>query len=164
MSGTDTCDCGCQRHATCWDYAPLIDVFRRVPGLDAVRFTGRTASEWLAGLQHRCSSDEVLFERWYEAVVLRFLHILSRHPRVPDNHYCIELAVPPLVSILADAILGLGLKRASVGQWLATLLAFTGEGIKPEDLEESENADRVAALFDAWFKWSKRAGQWHKFY
>lgn len=90
------------RHATCWDYAPLIDVFRREPGLDAYRFTGRTASEWLADLQRRCSSDEVLFERWYEAVVLRFLHILSRHPRVPDNHYCIELAVPPLVSILPD--------------------------------------------------------------
>ncbi len=35
--------------ATCWDYAPLIDVVRREPGFDAHRFTGKTASESVVG-------------------------------------------------------------------------------------------------------------------
>lgn len=116
--------------ATCWDYAPLIDVVRREPGFDAHRFTGKTASEWLADLQRRRSPDEMRFKRWYEAVVQRFLQTLARRPRVPDNHYCIELAVPPLVSTLPNAILGLGLKRASVEQWLATLPVLWTKGMQ----------------------------------
>ncbi len=123
--------------ATCWDYAPLIDVVWCEPGLDTHRFTGRTASEWLADLRGRHSPDETRFKRWYEAVVQHFLQTLARRPRVPDNHYCIELAVPPLVSSLPNTIRELGLKRASVDQWLATLRALTGKGIKPEELDES---------------------------
>lgn len=123
--------------ATCWDYAPLIDVVRREPGFDAHRFTGLTASEWLADLQRRKSPDELRFKRWYETVIQRFLETLARRPRVPDNQYCIELAAPPLVSSLPSSIRGLGLKRASVEQWLATLRALTGKGIKQEELEES---------------------------
>jgi len=125
------------KRATCWDYAPLIDVVRREPGFDVHRFTGKTASEWLAALQRQHSPDELRFKRWYEAVIQRFLETLARRPRVPENHYCIELAVPPLVSSLPSAIRGLGLMRASVEQWLATLRALTGKGIKPEELDES---------------------------
>ena len=132
--------------ATCWDYAPLIDVVRREPGFDAHRFTGKTASEWLADLQRRRSPDEMRFKRWYEAVVQRFLQTLARRPRVPDNHYCIELAVPPLVSSLPNSIRELGLKRASVEQWLATLRALTGKGVKLEELDESGVLVRLKRL------------------
>lgn len=123
--------------ARCWDYAPLIDVVRREPGFDTYRFTGRTASEWLTDLQRRGSPDEVRFARWYESVVQRFLDPLARRPRVPDNHYCIEMAAPPFVASLPGAIRALGLRRASAGQWIATLRALTGKGIKPEELDES---------------------------
>ncbi|MFO1264934.1 MAG: hypothetical protein U1E84_16660 [Rhodoferax sp.] len=123
--------------ATCWDYAPLIDVVRREPGFKVHCFSGRTVAEWLADLQRQRSPDELRFKRWYEALVQCFMQRLARGQRVPDNHYCIELAVPPLVSTLPNAILGLGLKRASIEQWLATLRALTGKGVKPEELHES---------------------------
>ena len=31
--------------ASCWDFAPLVDVVRREPGFDAHRFTGKTAAQ-----------------------------------------------------------------------------------------------------------------------
>ena len=123
--------------ATCWDYAPLIDVVRREPGIDAHRFTGKSASEWMFELRSHRSPDEARFRQWYESVVGRFLQTLARRPRVPDNHYCIELATPPLVSSLPDVIRGLGLMRANVAHWSATLRAISSKGIKPEELDES---------------------------
>jgi len=131
------------RTATCWDYAPLIDVVRREPGIDAHQFTGKSASEWVSDLRSQRSPDEARFRRWYESVVRRFLQVLARRPRVPANHYCIELATPPRVSSLPAVIRGLGLKRANVAQWSATLSALTGKGIKPEELEASRVLVRV---------------------
>ena len=132
--------------ATCWDYAPLIDVVRHEPGFDVHRFTGKTASEWLADLQSRRSPEEMRFRRWYESVVQHSLQTLERRPRVPDNHYCIALAAPPLVSSLPNVIRGLGLKRASVEQWLGTLRALTGKGIKQEELDESGALVRLGQM------------------
>ena len=82
--------------ANCWDYAPLIDVVIREPGFDVARFTGKTVSQWLADWQARESPHCERFMAWYEGLVNRFLATLARRPRVPDNHYSIELAVLPL--------------------------------------------------------------------
>lgn len=123
--------------ATCWDYAPLVDVIRREPGFDAHRFTGKTAAQWMTELRESRSIEAARFKQWYEAVINHFLQTLARRPRVPDNHYCIELAEVPWVSSLQMAIQGLGLKKASVDQWLATLSGMAGKGIKSEELEES---------------------------
>lgn len=134
------------KSATCWDYAPLIDVVRREPGFKAHRFTGRTASEWIDDLQGRHSSDEQRFKRWYEGAVQLRLESLARRPRVPDNHYCIELATPPLISSLPVSIRALGLRRASVEQWSATLGALTGKGVKLEELDEAGILARLQRL------------------
>jgi hypothetical protein len=134
------------KSATCWEYGPLIDVVRREPGIDVYRFTGGSASEWLAELQRQRSPDEARFKQWYEAVVQRYLDVLARRPRVPDNQYCIELAAPPLFSNLPNAIRGLGLKRATSVQWLATLRALTGKGLKPEELDQSGVLARIELL------------------
>jgi hypothetical protein len=134
------------KSATCWDYAPLIDVVRREPGFKAHRFTGRTASEWIDDLQGRHSSDQQRFKRWYEGAVQQRLETLARRPRVPDNHYCIELATPPLISSLPVSIRALGLRRASVEQWSATLGALTGKGVKLEELDEAGILIRLQRL------------------
>lgn len=53
--------------ATCWDYAPLIDVVYREPGFADHHFTGRTAAQWLADLRESCSPEDDRFRRWYES-------------------------------------------------------------------------------------------------
>jgi len=123
--------------ATCWDYAPLIDVMQREAGFEVDRFTGRSAAQWLAELRDRSSPDFERFRIWYEVAIHRLLDSLSRRPRVPDNHYCTELAAPPLTSSLPERISALGLKRASAEQWSATLRALTGKGVKQEELDMS---------------------------
>jgi hypothetical protein len=134
------------KSANCWDYAPLIDVVRQEPGFNAYRFTGRTAAEWIDDLLERHSPDAPLFKRWYESAVQQRLESLVRRPRVPDNHYCIELATPPLVSSLRSSVSALNLRRASVAQWSATLGALTGKGIKPEELDEAGVLVRLQRL------------------
>lgn len=123
--------------STCWDYAPLIDVVRKEPGFDRLFFTGKTAAQWLSDLQIHQSPDHQRFRQWYEAVVNRHLDSLKRRQRVPDNHYCIVIASPPLESSLPRLVRELGLKRSSAGQWLGTLRSLVTKGIKPEELEES---------------------------
>lgn len=133
--------------ANCWDYAPLVDVVRREPGFDDHRFTGKTAAQWLVELRERRAAPEVdRFSRWYEATVNSVLHALAVHPRVPDNHYCIELGTPPLRSCLPDLIRSLGLKRAGVEQWSASLRSLTGKGVKPEELQGCGVLTRLAHL------------------
>lgn len=78
--------------ATCWDYASLIDVVRKDPGSAAYRFTGKTASQWMAELRARCATEYEIFRESYEATVTRQLDALNRRPRLPDNHYCAEIA------------------------------------------------------------------------
>ncbi|MFM0217796.1 hypothetical protein [Paraburkholderia caledonica] len=136
------------KQASCWDYASLLDVICKEPGFDTFRFTGKTAAEWLADLRHRSASEQSSFRQWYESIVTQHLGELARRPRVPDNQYCIELAVPSLDSSLPRLICNSGLKRASVGQWLATLRSLTAKGLKPEELEKSgvlERLGRIAA-------------------
>ncbi|MGF6807425.1 hypothetical protein OKW30_002551 [Paraburkholderia sp. Clong3] len=131
--------------ASCWDYASLLDVIYKEPGFDTYRFTGKTADQWIADLRHRSVPDQSRFLRWYESIVTRYLGELERRPRVPDNHYCVELAVPPLESSLPRLICDSGLKRASVRQWLATLKSLTTKGLKLEELLESGVLERLRA-------------------
>jgi hypothetical protein len=123
--------------STCWDYAPLIDIVRKEPGFDKLFFTGKTAAQWLCDLQIHRSPDYQRFRQWYAAVVDRQLDALKKRQRVPDNHYCIEIASPPLKSSLPRLVRELGLKRSSAGQWLGTLRTLVTKGVKPEELEES---------------------------
>lgn len=134
--------------ANCWDYAPLIDVTRREPGFGIHRFTGQSAAQWLAELKDRQFPEHARAMHWYESVVDSVLATLARRPRVPDNHYCIELAAPPLHSSLPRVISKLGLRRASAGQWQATLRALTGKGIKAEELDASGVLTRLGQLTD----------------
>ena len=131
---------------TCWDYAPLIDVTRREPGFDSYHFTGKTASQWMADLRNHRVLDYIHFKQWYKSIANQSLAVLDRHPRVPDNHYCIELAVPPIQSSLLKMIGQLSLKRASVEQWSATIKSLTGKGLKQEELETSGVLTRLQRL------------------
>ncbi|MDE1181486.1 hypothetical protein [Paraburkholderia sp.] len=123
--------------ATCWDYAALIDVIRKDPGSGQYRYTGKTTAQWIADLRSRHAPEYDHFRERYEYVVGRQLGVLARRPRVPDNHYCIELAVPPLKAKLPRMIRATGLRRASVAQWTTTITALTGKGLKKEELETS---------------------------
>jgi hypothetical protein len=134
------------KSANCWDYAPLVDIIRRETGFKDHRFTGKTAAQWLSDLQIQHSPDYQRFKDWYEAVLNCFLDSLKNRPRIPDNHYCIEVAMPPLESSLPRLVRELKLKRSSVGQWLATLQSLTNKGIKPEELEESGVLTRLQRL------------------
>lgn len=134
------------KSATCWDYAALIDVVRYEPGFETHRFTGKTALQWMTDLRIRNQLDEGRFKRWYEQVIHRVLETLARRPRVPDNHYCVELAAPPLKSSLTGFIHALGLKRASVEQWRAPLQGLTLRGLKPKELKESGVVIRLQHL------------------
>ncbi len=123
--------------AACWDYAPLIDVVRREPGFDRYRFAGKSAAQWLADLRARRSPERDRFRQWYEGAFSRHAAAFAARPRIPDNHYCIELAAPPWVSSLALRLGQAGPERAPVAQWLGTLRALVGKGIKAEELEAS---------------------------
>ncbi len=132
------------KSATCWDYAQLVDVVRREPGFDAFRFTGKTAAQWLDDLRRSQSPEAARFKHWYTTAVNYHLQSLERRPRIPDNHYCIELAQLPWASSLQSAIGALGLKKAPVKQWIATLSGLAGKGIKPEELSESGVLTRLS--------------------
>ncbi|QIE30275.1 hypothetical protein [Caballeronia sp. SBC2] len=132
--------------ATCWDYASLIDVVRKDPGSGWYRFTGKTASQWMAELRARCATEYEIFRKSYEATVTRQLGVLNRRPRLPDNHYCAEIAIPPLRPSLPRLIHDLGLNRASVEQWLATLRALTRKRLKAEELEMSGILSRLSTM------------------
>ena len=132
--------------STCWDYAPLIDIVRREPGFEKLFFTGKTAAQWLTDLQIHSSPDYERFKQWYATVIDRQLDALTKRQRIPDNHYCIVIASPPLESSLPRLVRELGLKRSSVGQWLGTLRSLVIKGIKPEELEESGVLIRLQRL------------------
>ncbi|MFM0125961.1 MULTISPECIES: hypothetical protein [Paraburkholderia] len=141
--------------ATCWDYASLIDVVLRDPCTGAFRYTGKTAAQWMVDLRKQSTREYEHFCRRYESTVNRRLHALARRPREPDNHYCAELAVPPLRSSLPRLVRKTGLMRASAAQWSATLRSLTAKGLKPEELAMSgvldrlRGADRTAMLTQA---------------
>lgn len=133
---------------TCWEYASLLDVVVREPGIDEPRFTGKTAAEWLSDLQSTDAVEYPRFRRWYESIVNASMSVLAKQVRVPDNHYCIELAKPPFVSQLSGFIRNLALKRASARQWQATLRGLTTKGLKPEELEHSGVIARLENFSD----------------
>lgn len=132
--------------ATVWDYARLIDVVWIERGFHEPRFTGMSVAEWADALRKSRSPDLERFEAWVESLLSCLLERFSRWPRMPDNHFSHELASPPIVPVLPSAIQRLGLKRASVEQWLATLRAMAGKGTKPEELDESGVLVRLGRL------------------
>ena len=132
--------------ATCWDYAPLIDVVLREPGFDVARYTGKTVSQWLADWQAQESPHCEAFMAWYEGLVHRFLATLARRPRIPDNHYAIELAALPAQPTLPSMIRETRQKRATVEHWQATLSALPAKGLRAEELSESGALTRLRQL------------------
>lgn len=142
-----------QRHrltksATCWDYAPLLDVVRREHGFPTHRFTSKSAAEWVSDLRRRKSPELDRFAHWYETLVGHFLGELSKRPRIPDNLYSIEMTRPPVASSLPSMIRGLGLNRASAEQWAATLRSMSSKGVKPEELAKSGVLIRLETQFE----------------
>lgn len=130
-----------------WAFAPLIDVLRREPGLKTFQFTGLTVQQWLG----RLSGDVSAYQRFTDWVTITLqtnvaLEFFAKRPRVPDNHYCIELAKPPLHSSLFNAVESIGLRQATVHHWLGNLRALSGKGIKPEELNESGVMQRLEML------------------
>lgn len=126
-----------RRDATVWDYARLVDVTWNELGFPMPRFTGKTVAEWADDFRRNGSPDLERFEKWVESLFSRLLSGFSKRPRKPNNHFSLELAKPPLVPALPSMVRKLGLKRASAGQWAATLHAMIGKGAKPEELQES---------------------------
>lgn len=132
------------KDATVWDYARLIDVVFLEPGFKVPRFVGMTVAELVDALRKARSPDSERFEAWIESLLSCLHPRFSKWPRIPDNHFSHELAPPPIVPVLPSTIQRLGLKKASVGQWLATLRATASKGTKPEELEVSGVLVRLA--------------------
>lgn len=123
--------------ASCWDYAPLIDVVRPGASLNDHRYLGMCAEEWLAKLR-RCNLTEYEAARtWYESRVAQIRHKLDCRPRIPNKDYAVELPAPPMSAQLPSALIRTGLKRASVTQWLATIDGFMSNGLRAEELRLS---------------------------
>lgn len=120
--------------AGCWDYAPLIDLVVREPGAEGFRFAGRTVAEHLAFLRRRADLGIDRFIAWYERNLTPHLPALARRRRTPDNHYCIEVALLPLVAALPQLVRSVGPNRATPGQWSSSLQALTEKGTKREEL------------------------------
>ena len=132
--------------ATAWDYARLIDVVCLEPGFREPKFVGMTAAELADALRKGRSPDSDRFEAWIESLLSCMLPRFSKWPRIPDNHFSQELAPPPIVPVLPSTVQRLGLNRAGVGQWVATLRATVGKGTKPEELEESGILVRLGGM------------------
>lgn len=131
------------REAGCWDYAPLIDLVVREPGADLFRFAGRTVAEHLALLRRRADPSTERFVAWYERNLTPHLPVLARRRRIPDNHYCVEVAPLPLVAALPALVRSVGPNRATPGQWSSTLQALTEKGTKREELTLSGVLSRL---------------------
>lgn len=122
--------------ATAWDYAAILDIVERAPDGKGYRFLNRNVKEWLASLKE--SPEE--YERarhWYAALGSRICETMASHPRTPKPFYAFELARIPWTSLLVVAIRSLGLKRASVEQWINTIQSLSTKGIKPEEIEQA---------------------------
>lgn len=134
--------------AGCWDYAPLIDLVVREPGIDGHRFLGQTVAGRVAHLQRTNDPSLAHFMAWYERVITPHLAVLERRRRVPDNLYCVDVASLPFVSPLAAMVEAVGSSRATAEQWSASLLTMTEKGIKQEELILSGVLTRLARHSD----------------
>lgn len=118
-------------------YLPLIDMVRPGPHQNEVRYVGQTAEQWLAQMGRRGRDEELRALTWLNAWISAVRHKADRRPRIPENNFAADVAIPPIRSLLPDAIAALGLKRAAAGQWLATVNGLTSKGIKLEELKHS---------------------------
>lgn len=132
--------------ASCWDYAPLIDVVIREAGFDLFKFKGQSVAQWLTLYRSRNAPEYETCKRWYEHIFSECESAWERFPRIPDNHYCTEADHPPLRSTMPDLIRGLGLRRANVDQWVASIKALTQKGLKSEELEMSGILTRLERM------------------
>lgn len=132
------------RTANCWDYAPLIDLVVHEPGIDGYRFLAQTVADRVALLRRREDPAAAHFMAWYEHAIAPHLAVLDRRRRVPDNHYCVDVAPLPLVSSIPATVRATGPNRATAAQWSATLHALTEKGIKREELHLSGVLARLA--------------------
>jgi hypothetical protein len=129
--------------ATCWDYAPLIDLVVHETGVAGYRFLGQTVADRVALLQRHNDPATAHFMAWFERAIAPHMAVLDRRRRVPDNHYCVDVALLPLVSSLPATVRELGPNRASAAQWSATLHALTEKGVKREELLLSGVLERL---------------------
>lgn len=123
-------------HATCWDYAPLLDVAGPAPDGKGYRFLNKNVMEWLASLRNDPEEHQRAKE-WYQALGARICEIMASHPRTPARYYAFEVVKIPWRSALKDTIRELGLKRAGADQWIGSITALSKKGIKPEEIEQS---------------------------
>jgi hypothetical protein len=134
--------------ASCWDYAPLIDVVRPGARLHEHRYLGLSAAEWLVSLRQRSEAEWQRARVWFEARVQEIRSKLDRRPRSPNNDYAVELASPPVLATLPNVLARLGLKRATSAQWLATINGLSAKGVKAEEIRQSgliSSFDRLPA-------------------
>jgi len=132
--------------ATCWDYAPLIDLVVHEAGIDGYRFVGQTVADRVALLQRHKDPAAAHFMAWFERAIAPCMAALDRRRRAPDNHYCVDVSPLPLVSSIPAVVRELGPNRASAAQWSATLHALTEKGVKREELQLSGVLARLAQL------------------
>lgn len=132
--------------ACCWDYAPLIDLVVLESGVDGYRFLGQTVADRLALLRRHKDPRAAPFMAWFERTIEPYMAVLDRRRRVPDNHYCVDVAPLPLVSLIPMAVRKFAPNRASVAQWSATLDALTERGVKREELQLSGVFARLERL------------------
>ena len=132
--------------ATCWDYAALIDLVVHESGVDGYRFLGQTVADRVALLRRHKDPAAAHFMAWFERAIAPHMAVLDRRRRVPDNHYCVDVAPLPLVSSIPATVRELGPNRASAAQWSATLHGLTEKGVRREELQLSGVIARVDQL------------------
>jgi len=132
--------------ATCWDYAALIDLVVHESGVDGYRFLGQTVADRVALLRRHKDPAAAHFMAWFERAIAPHMAVLDRRRRVPDNHYCVDVAPLPLVSSIPATVRELGPNRASAAQWSATLHGLTEKGVRREELQLSGVTARVDQL------------------
>lgn len=136
------------KSASCWDYAPLIDLVVHEAGVEGCRFLGQTVAQRVALLERRGDPALAHFKAWYERIVAPHLPVLERRRRIPDNQYCVEVAPLPLESSIHAALKAGGPNRATAAQWRATLMALSEKGVTHEELALSGVLSRLAQRGD----------------
>lgn len=96
-----------------------------------------TAEVWLLQSRAKGAAEYARALAWYVARVGHMRRKLDLRPRVPDNRYSVELPVPPVRASLPDVLVRLGLRRATVEQWWATVNELAAKGVRAEEPRQS---------------------------
>lgn len=128
------------------DYAPLFDVLRLDPSVEEFRFIGETFDQFMRRWRRKHLEDMDRLADHYRELPARFLPMLQRLPRVPENRIALAVARPPFMSSLAGRIEQSGTRAAPASQWTATIEGLRQKGIREDEIVQSGVRERLRAV------------------